>query len=80
MNEKLILGAALGSCVHVGGLHHFLKLAESEGFKTISLGPAVSINRFIDEIIKQKPAIAAVSYRLTPEVAALLFEELKEMP
>lgn len=73
MKEKLILGAALGSCVHIGGLHHFLKLAESEGFKTISLGPAVPVIRFIEEIIKHKPLVAAVSYRLTPEVAALLF-------
>ncbi|KXK49647.1 MAG: hypothetical protein UZ05_CHB002001804 [Chlorobi bacterium OLB5] len=78
MKEKLILGAALGSCVHIGGLHHFLKLAESEGFKTISLGPAVPVIRFIEEIIKHKPLVAAVSYRLTPEVAALLFEELKK--
>ncbi len=77
MKEKYILGGALGSCVHIGGLHHFLKLAESEGFKTSSLGPAVAVNRFIEEIIKQKPAIAAVSYRLTPEVAASLFEEIK---
>lgn len=78
MKEKLILGAALGSCVHIGGLHHFLKLAESEGFRTVSLGPAVPVNRFAEEIIKQKPLVAAVSYRLTPEVAALLFEDLKK--
>ena len=76
--NKFILGGALGSCVHIGGLHHFLKLAESEGFKTFSLGPAVPVSRFIDEIIKQKPAIAALSYRLTPEVAASLFEEVKK--
>lgn len=78
MKEKLILGAALGSCVHIGGLHHFLKLAESEGFRTVSLGPAVPVDRFAEEIIKQKPMVAAVSYRLTPEVAALLFEDLKK--
>ncbi len=78
MKEKLILGAALGSCVHIGGLHHFLKLAESEGFRTVSLGPAVPVDRFAEEIIKQKPLVAAVSYRLTPEVAALLFEDLKK--
>jgi len=76
--NKFILGGALGSCVHIGGLHHFLKLAESEGFKTFSLGPAVPVKRFIEEIIKQKPAIAALSYRLTPEVAASLFEEVKK--
>ena len=74
---KKILGAALGNCVHVGGLHGFLKLAESEGYKTISLGPAVPIERIIENIKKENPSIVAISYRLTPEVAKNLFEELK---
>ncbi len=78
MKKKLILAGALGNCVHVGGLHHFLKLAEPEGYATVSLGPAVKIDRFIREIIKQKPVIAAVSYRLTPEVGAELFSKLKD--
>lgn len=74
---KKIIGAALGNCVHVGGLHGFLKLAESEGYKTISLGPAVPIDRIIENIKKENPSIVALSYRLTPEVAKNLFEELK---
>lgn len=74
---KKILGAALGNCVHVGGLNNFLKIAESEGFRTISLGPAVSINRIIDSIKLEKPDIVAISYRLTSEVAQKLFGELK---
>lgn len=74
---KKILGAALGSCVHVGGLHHFLKIAEFEGYKTISLGPAVSIRRIVDGIKSEKPDLVAVSYRLTAEVAKNLFQELK---
>ena len=74
---KKILGAALGNCVHVGGLNSFLKIAESEGFKTISLGPAVSTTRIIDNIKIQRPDIVAISYRLTAEVAQKLFEELK---
>jgi methylmalonyl-CoA mutase cobalamin-binding subunit len=74
---KKILGAALGNCVHVGGLHHFLKIAEAEGFKTISLGPAVSIKRIVDNIKSEKPDLVAISYRLTPEVAKNLFQELK---
>jgi len=75
---KTIIGAALGSCVHVGGLHHFLKIAGAEGYKTISLGPAVSIKRIIGAIKEEKPSILALSYRLTPEAAAELFRELKE--
>jgi methylmalonyl-CoA mutase cobalamin-binding subunit len=75
--KKKILGAALGTCVHVAGLHHFLKLAEAEGYETFSLGPAVSIERLLDVIQKQRPDLVALSYRLTPEVAARLFGELK---
>ncbi len=74
---KTIIGAAIGSCVHVGGLHHFLKLAETEGYKTISYGPAVSIKRLAGIVEKEQPSITALSYRLTPETASELFRELK---
>jgi methylmalonyl-CoA mutase cobalamin-binding subunit len=77
--KKKILAAALGTCVHVGGLHHFLKLAEAEGYETVSLGPAVSPERLVQEIEKQHPTLVAVSYRLTPEVAFSLFQELKRL-
>jgi hypothetical protein len=73
---KKVLGAAIGTCVHVGGLYHFLKIAEDEGYYSILLGPAVSISRIIDAIIREKPELTALSYRLTPEVASALFEEL----
>jgi methylmalonyl-CoA mutase cobalamin-binding subunit len=75
---KTIIGAAIGSCVHVGGLHHFLKIAEAEGYKTISMGPAVSITRIIRAIKEESPEIMALSYRLTPETASELFRELKD--
>jgi len=78
MKKQFILGGALGNCVHVGGLHHFLKLAEPEGYETASLGPAVNIEIFIREINRQKPDVAAVSYRLTPEVGEELFQKLKD--
>jgi hypothetical protein len=74
--KKLILGCALGNCVHIGGLNHFLSIAEEEGFTTYSLGPAVKVSRLVSEIERLKPAIVAVSYRLTPEVAETLFDEL----
>jgi methylmalonyl-CoA mutase cobalamin-binding subunit len=75
--KKKIVGAAIGNCVHVAGLHHFLKLAESEGYETISLGPAVPVERLVASIGQHRPDITAVSYRLTPEVSAGLFENLK---
>ncbi|GAB6282100.1 MAG: hypothetical protein STSR0008_08440 [Ignavibacterium sp.] len=78
-NPKIILGCAIGECVHIGGLNHFLQLAELEGYKAISLGPAVPLNRVIEEIIKYNPDIVAVSYRLTPESANALFDELKNL-
>lgn len=74
---KKIIGAAIGSCVHVAGLHHFLEIAESEGYESISFGPAVSVSRLLEIIRDEKPDIVAVSYRLTPESAARLFQELK---
>ena len=75
---KSIIGAAIGSCVHVGGLHQFLKLAEAEGYKTISYGPAVPVKRIVRLMLDQNPDITAISYRLTPETAAELFSELKQ--
>lgn len=74
---KTIIGAAIGSCVHVGGLHHFLKLAEAEGYNTLSYGPAVSVKRVVKIIKEERPDIMALSYRLTPESAGELFMELK---
>lgn len=73
---KKILGAAIGLCVHVGGLHHFLKIAESEGYETSSLGPAVSLSRLVKAIQEEKPDIVAISYRLTAEAAESLFSQL----
>ncbi|MBN1107409.1 MAG: cobalamin B12-binding domain-containing protein [Bacteroidales bacterium] len=73
---KTILGAAIGSCVHVGGLHHFLKLAESEGYITESLGPAVAVARLLKGIEEKDPDIVALSYRLTPSAASELFTDI----
>ncbi len=74
-----ILAAALGTCVHVSGLYHFLKLAEAEGYETKLLGPAVTPLRLVQSIQEYQPEIVAISYRLTPEVAQGLFQELKEL-
>ncbi len=76
--EPLALGAALGNCVHLAGLLGFLRLAEQEGFRTLSLGPAVSVERLVEAIDRHRPDLVAVSYRLTPEVARGLLQELAE--
>jgi hypothetical protein len=74
---KTIIGAAIGNCVHVAGLYHFLKLAESEGYRTVYYGPAVPVKRLVKFIHDDKPEIVALSYRLTPETASELLKELK---
>ena len=78
MNSRLVLGACIGECIHVGGILGFLRLAESLGYRTSFLGPAVSLDRLLAALAEQRPAIAALSYRLSPEVAGRLFEELRE--
>jgi methylmalonyl-CoA mutase cobalamin-binding subunit len=75
---KKILGASIGSCIHVAGVLNFLDLAEKLGYQTKYVGPAVRIEDLIDEIVEYDPDIISVSYRLTPRNAQLLFEELKK--
>ena len=81
---KIILGAAVGQCVHIAGLSHFLRLCEEEGFYTINLGPAVSINHLFDKIKEIHPKICAISFRLTPEDFLPILKEIeikkKEIP
>ena len=73
-----ILGAAIGNCIHVAGPVNFLDLAEQEGYNTIFLGPRVAIPKLIREVKHLNPDLVAVSYRLTPENAKVLFGELKD--
>ena len=76
---KRILGAAIGNCVHVGGVIHFLQLAENEGYEANFLGPAVEIEKVIEAVKEYNPDIVGVSYRLTPENAEILVNRLIEL-
>jgi hypothetical protein len=76
MNDRLILGAAIGDCVHVAGVVNFLNLAEQLGYETVCLGPAVAIDELLDHIDTHDPAMVAVGYRLTPENCRNLLGEL----
>lgn len=78
-HNKTIIGASIGNCVHVGGVVSFLRLAESFGYQTVFLGPAVPVERFVEAIEEHQPEIAGVSFRLTPEVAEKLFTELEDL-
>ncbi len=75
---KTVIAAALGECVHVAGINRFLKLAEIAGWRTIFLGPAVSIERVIQTAKAEKADLVAVSYRLTPETGERLLANFAE--
>ncbi len=76
--NKLILGACLGNCVHVAGTLNFLQLAKAKGYSTKFLGPATRISTILDEVEETGAPIVGLSYRLTPEAAYRLAQELKK--
>jgi hypothetical protein len=76
MNDRLIVGAALGDCVHVAGVVNFLNLAEQVGYETVCLGPAVAVDALLDRVAELDPARVAVGYRLTPENCRSLLADL----
>lgn len=73
--ERVVLGGALGECVHVAGVFNFLRLAEEQGYSTEFLGPATSIADFVQAIADKQPDIVGVSYRLTPETGEQLLRQ-----
>src|SRR4030065_1230130 len=75
---KKILGASIGSCIHVAGVLNFLNLSDKYGYSTIFLGSACKIDYLKKKIDEYDPDIVAVSYRLSPEGALQIFQELKK--
>lgn len=75
---KTIIAGAIGECVHVAGVSNFLRLAEAAGWRTIFLGPAVSIDEFLETAQREKADLVGVSYRLTPETGERLLGEFAE--
>ena len=76
--KKTVVAAALGECVHVAGVMNFLRLAESAGWETVFLGPAVSISDVLTAARTNKADLVGVSYRLTPETAERLLGDFAE--
>lgn len=76
MENKIILGASIGNCVHVAGVYHFLSLAENEGYEVVFLGPAVAVDELFVKIRQYRPNMIAIGYRLTPENAEPLLYEI----
>jgi len=77
-SRKTVVAGALGECVHVAGVARFLELAELAGWKTIFLGPAVPIERFLAIAKREQADLIGVSYRLTPENGERLLGEFAE--
>ncbi|MCO6487945.1 MAG: hypothetical protein J5I98_05980 [Phaeodactylibacter sp.] len=73
--NKTIVACSLSKCVHVWGVHHFLRLARDLGFKTIFLGPALKPEEIIQKIRLYRPDFVAVGYRLTPETGKAAIRE-----
>jgi hypothetical protein len=73
----LVVGAALGECVHTAGVLNFLGAARRVGFRTEFLGPGVPVARVV-EAAARHPDLLALSYRLSPEAAHRLFAQLGE--
>ena len=76
--QKTVIAGALGECVHVAGIINFLRLAESAGWRTVFLGPAVPVEKFLEVIREKRPDLVGVSYRLTTETGEQLLAEFAE--
>ena len=75
---QTVVAGALGECVHVAGVNKFLRLAEAAGWRTIFLGPAVPIKKFLQVARDEGADMIAVSYRLTPDTGERLLADFAE--
>ena len=75
---KTVVAGALGECVHVAGVMNFLRLAEAAGWRTVFLGPAVSVEEVLEAARREQADLVGVSYRLTPETGERLLAEFAE--
>ena len=75
---RTVVAGALGECVHVAGVTNFLRLAEAVGWRTVFLGPAVSVEEMISAAQRENADLVGVSYRLTPETGEQLLGQFAE--
>ena len=83
---KTAIAGALGECAHVAGVVNFLRLADTAGWRTLFLGPAVSPEALLATVRQELASgnlapselLVGVSYRLTPETGERLLAEFAE--
>jgi methylmalonyl-CoA mutase cobalamin-binding subunit len=75
---RTVVAGALGECVHVAGVMKFLRLAETAGWRTVFLGPAVSVDEMLHAARREQADLVGISYRLTPETGERLLAEFVE--
>lgn len=75
---KKILGACIGSCIHVAGILNFMKLSDKHGYNTMFIGSACKIDYLKQKMDEYDPDIIALSYRLSPESIMPVLIELKK--
>ncbi|MCK4339703.1 MAG: cobalamin B12-binding domain-containing protein, partial [Candidatus Cloacimonetes bacterium] len=73
-----IIGGSLGNDIHIAGILNFFDIAKHLGYETYYLGPASSIEKFIEEIKRVNPDVVAISYRLSQETSKELLMEFKD--
>jgi hypothetical protein len=78
VKPRVVVAGALGECVHVAGVMNFLRLAETAGWQTVFLGPAVSVEQVMAAARTHGATLVGVSYRLTPENGERLLAEFAE--
>jgi len=78
LKTPTVVAGALGECVHVAGVTNFLRLAESAGWRTVFLGPSVSVDEMIAAAQREGAEMVGVSYRLTPETGERLLGQFAE--
>lgn len=78
LSRRRILGAAIGDCVHVGGVVRFLRMAEQLGYEVRCLGPATPVSEVVSVAQDWGPEMVAVGYRLTPQSGRQVLQHLKQ--
>ncbi|HAA38275.1 MAG TPA: methionine synthase, partial [Firmicutes bacterium] len=58
------------------GVLRFLRLAEAHGYETEFLGPAAGTEGIVQAVLKYRPDILGLSYRLTPDLVNGLVREV----